>query len=139
MELVIQNDLREIETLTRFVEQFAEQHKLPPKLSFQINLALEELVTNIISYGYSDAGPHKIRLVLHMADGRLTAEVEDDGCAFNPLEAPPPDLDVPLEDRPVGGLGIHLVKNMFDSMDYRRENDKNWLILTKNHVNVGAT
>lgn len=134
MELVIHNDLQEINKLTRFVDQFVEAHGLPNPLSFQINLALEELITNIISYGYSDAGQREIRIALRLKNGRLITEVEDDARAFNPLKMPPPDLDAPLEERKVGGLGIHLVKNMFDTMDYRREDDKNKLVLMKDDV-----
>jgi len=139
MQLVIKNDLSEIETLSRFIDDFATQHQLPTKLAFQINLALEELVTNVISYGYEDPNEHEIRLTLILENGTLRAEMEDDGRAFNPVEAKPPDLDIPLEKRPVGGLGIHLVKNMFDSLDYRRENNRNYLILNKNRVTVGTT
>lgn len=134
MELVIKNELREIQTLGRFVESFANQHGLPPQPSLQINLALEELVTNIISYGYSDHDEHEIHIKLELERDRLLAVIEDDARPFNPLEFAPPDLDVPLEQRPVGGLGIHLVKNMFDTLEYRREQDKNRLIMHKNNV-----
>lgn len=138
MELVIKNDLSEIEALSRFVKAFAQEHHLAPKLTFEINLALEELVTNVISYGYEDQDEHEIRLTLHIENGRLRAEIEDDGRPFNPVEAEPPDLDIPLEKRPVGGLGIHLVKNMFDALQYQRENGRNHLILNKEHVTVGT-
>jgi anti-sigma regulatory factor (Ser/Thr protein kinase) len=139
MELVIKNSLHQLERLAGFVESFAEEHRLPSKLSFQINLALEELVTNIISYGYRDTGPHEIRITLTIQNDKLRAEVEDDARPFNPAEAKPPDLDLPLEERPIGGLGIHLAKSMFDTMEYRRDKGKNCLILTKNRVTVGAT
>lgn len=134
MELTIKNDLNEIERVAQFVETFAEGHLLPPKLAFEINLALEELVTNVISYGYDDTGEHLIRLTLDMDGEDLDASIEDDARPFNPLDAPPPDINLPLEDRPIGGLGIHLVKNMFDTLAYSWENGKNKLTLRKNQA-----
>lgn len=138
MELTIKNDLNEIETLGQFIAAFAERHHIPQKLALQVNLALEELVTNTISYGYEDQGEHEIYLNLEFENDQLRAEMVDDGRPFNPVEAIPPDLDVPLENRPIGGLGIHLVKNMFDSLEYRREENRNYLILCKNRVTVGT-
>ncbi len=138
MELVIKNDLHELQALGRFVEAFAEKHHLPPQTALQINLALEELVTNVISYGYKDQAEHEIRLSLRLEGDQLYAEMVDDGYPFNPLEAVAPDLDIPLEERPIGGLGIHLVKNMFDTLEYRQEDDKNRLIMHKNNVNLGT-
>lgn len=139
MELVIKNDLQEIETLGRFVKAFAAEHELSPKLTFQINLALEELVTNVISYGYEDDDEHQIQLTLEMENDSLRTEMKDDARPFNPADAKPPDLKLSLEKRPIGGLGIHLVKNMFDSLEYSRDNGKNCLILVKKRASVGTT
>ena len=115
------------------VEAFGEKHGLPMKVVFHLNLVLDELVTNIISYGYTDFDEHPIDVTVGIEGERITIRVEDDAQPFNILEAPEPEFDVPLEDRlkPIGGMGVHLVKNMVTHIDYKREGGKNVLLLTK--------
>ena len=115
------------------VEQFCEERKLSPKLVFKIVLALDELITNILSYGYEDAQHYDIELCLSCAEGALRLELRDNGRPFNPVEAAEPELDVPLDERkrPIGGMGIHLVKALMDGLEYRREDGHNVLVLTK--------
>ncbi len=131
MDIALKNDLSEIARLSEFVEEFAASNQLPQSMVFQVNLALEELVTNVISYAYRDGGNHQIAVRLNLDEGQLRAEVVDDGIPFNPLEAPPPDLTIPLEQRPIGGLGIHLVRNLFDTLDYKRQDNRNHLTMLK--------
>jgi len=116
------------------VEDFGMSHGLHPKIVFHLTLVLDELVTNIISYGYADYDEHPIDVTIAIDGDLLTIRVEDDSEPFNILEAPEPELDVPLEerDKPVGGMGIHLVKNMVHNIEYEREEGKNVLTLTKN-------
>ncbi len=127
----LKNSLSEIERLARIVEEFGERHQIEFRSVYNMNLALEEVVTNVISYGYDDGAEHEIitRLLLH--EGEWTAEVEDDGKPFNPLEAPEPDTAQSLEERRIGGLGIHLVRNLMDQLEYRRNQGKNLLIMSK--------
>lgn len=114
------------------VEAFGEKHGLPMKIVFHLNLVLDELITNIIDYGYADFDEHPIDVFVCLDGNILTIRIEDDSEPFNILEAPEPDMDVPLEEREhPGGMGIHLVKNMVHHIDYRRENGKNVLQLTK--------
>src|SRR6185436_19483438 len=96
-----------------------------------VNLALDELVTNVIKYGYDDADEHRIQVTVTVDGGLLTLSMDDDGKPFNPLEAPPPDLDLPIEERPIGGLGVFIVRSLADSLAYRREQGHNILTLTK--------
>jgi anti-sigma regulatory factor (Ser/Thr protein kinase) len=96
---------------------------------FRLTLVLEEIITNVISYGYDDGLEHQISVRLSLKDPNMKVEVEDDGRSFNPLEAPPPDMGKPLTEMQVGGLGIHLVREMMDELEYRRENHKNLLLL----------
>jgi anti-sigma regulatory factor (Ser/Thr protein kinase) len=116
------------------VEAFGTAHGLHPKIIFHLTLVLDELVTNIISYGYADFDEHPIDVTIVLEGDILTIRVEDDSEPFNILEAPEPELDVPLDERakPVGGLGIHLIKNMVHRIHYQRENGKNVLTLCKN-------
>lgn len=126
---LLRNDLAELQRLNQLVTDFAEHHSLPSELVFRVTLVLEEIITNVISYGYEDEMEHEISVRLSWEDPDMKIEVEDDGRPFNPLEAPPPDIVKPLAERPVGGLGIHLVREMMDKLEYRRENDKNLLVL----------
>ena len=98
---------------------------------FAVDLAIDEVVTNVISYGFGDAAEHLIQVRLVLNSGELTLEVEDDGKPFDPLCQPPPNLTLALEDRPIGGLGIHLVRNLMDCTEYRRQHDRNLLIMRK--------
>jgi sigma-B regulation protein RsbU (phosphoserine phosphatase) len=125
----LRNDLSEVQRLSQIVTDFAAQHHLAPELVFRVNLVLEEIVTNVISYGYDDSLEHEISVRLSWQDPRIELEVEDDGRPFNPLEAPEPEVERPLIERPVGGWGIHLIRRMMDDLEYRREGDKNCLLL----------
>ena len=95
------------------------------------NLAIEEFTTNSIKYGYDDTEEHLIEVNLSLSSDELVLTIVDDGRAFNPLEAPEPKISTPVEDRPVGGLGIYLVRKMSDQMEYAREGGKNRLTLHK--------
>jgi len=115
------------------VEEFGAVHSLPMKVIFHLTLCLDELITNIIDYGYADYDEHPIDVTITLLDEELTIHLVDDAEPFNIFEAPEPELDVPLEerDRAIGGMGVHLVKNMVDHIDYKREDNKNILVLTK--------
>jgi serine/threonine-protein kinase RsbW len=124
-------DLREIERLNRVVRQFGDLHEIPSRTLYAVNLALDEVLTNVVRHGFDDHTGQE--LVAHLAarSDELTTEVTDPGRAFNPLEVAPPDLTAPLAERALGGLGIHLVRSLMDSVEYRRENGKNVLTLRK--------
>ena len=92
---------------------------------------MDELLTNTISYGYDDDEEHRIDLSLRLEGGTLVVEIADDGRAFDPLQAPEPDLGASLEERAVGGLGIYLVRKTMDGVAYRREGGRNVVTLTK--------
>lgn len=115
------------------VEAFGTANDLPMKVTFHLTLVLDELVTNIIDYGYADFDEHPIDVTISLEGETVTIAIEDDAEPFNILTAPEPELDTPLEDRtkPVGGMGIHLVRNMVDDIKYKREGDRNILLLTK--------
>ncbi len=131
LNLTIANDLPELARVAETVEDFCASHDVPAKAVFQINLAVDELLTNTISYGYPNGGRHDITLDLSLHGAEIVIDLIDDALAFNPLDAPPPDLDSPLEDRRIGGLGVHLVKTIMDEVSYRREGDRNHLTLRK--------
>lgn len=127
----LKNQLGEIAALAGAVEGFAQAHDLPDKVAFQVNLCLDELLTNTISYGFPEGGEHEISIGMVIEGGTLTVTYRDGGLAFNPLEQAEPDISLGIDDRPIGGLGIHLVRNMMDSLEYLREGRQNVLIMTK--------
>jgi sigma-B regulation protein RsbU (phosphoserine phosphatase) len=131
LEITLANRSEELPRLASEVERFAQNHRIRQADAHALSLALDEVVTNTISYGYGDREAHEILVRVTLANGRLSAEVEDDGRPFNPLTAPPPDLTSTVEERPVGGLGVHLVRSLMEHVDYRRESGKNHLIMSK--------
>lgn len=112
--------------------RFLEENSASPDAVFAANLAIEELVTNIVKYGYDDTDTHEILVRLVIADGALTIEISDDGHEFDPFSQPEPDTSLPAEERPIGGLGIHFVRNMLDACSYCRDGVRNVVTLKKN-------
>jgi anti-sigma regulatory factor (Ser/Thr protein kinase) len=131
LKLKLKNDLDEIDRLFEIIRSFGEAHGLGRKQAFQLNLVIEELFTNIVSYAYRDNKEHWIHIKVSCSDGRLTVCLEDDGIPFNPATARAPDLAGAIEERQIGGLGIHLCKELMNNMQYRRTNNRNILTLTK--------
>ena len=130
--LCIASDLSELDRLHDAVAELGEVGDWPPDLVYQVDLVLEELIVNTMNYGYDDDASHEIEITLTSDEDVFTVEIIDDGHAFNPLDdAPEPDLDSGIEDRPIGGLGIHLMRVMMDDVHYRREENKNHLTLIK--------
>jgi len=127
----LSNRLEEIERLAAAVEAFGAAHQLPDAVIFAFNLSLDEVVTNVISYAFTDVQEHPIDVRLQLVGDVLHAEVSDFGRPFNPIDVPTPDLDAPIEDRRIGGLGIHIVREMMDRLEYKREQDRNVLRLSK--------
>ena len=127
----LKNNLSEIKRLSQLINEDRELKYLPQPIRFALNLSLEEILTNVISYGYHDNEAHKIYVRIHVNEREVSVEVEDDGKPFNPLEAESPNINKSVEDRPIGGLGIHLVRTFMDNLKYTRNWDKNILIMKK--------
>jgi serine/threonine-protein kinase RsbW len=131
LEINLTNKLSELDRFNQTLAEFGRRHSLADKVVHDLSLALEEILTNIISYGYADNREHEIRVRLNVQPGEVRAELEDDGQPFNPLAAPGPDTTKPLEERTIGGLGIHLVRNLMDGLEYKRQGDRNLLTMIK--------
>ena len=124
----IGNTLTSLPPLTTAVNRFLDQYAVPREAIFRVNLAIEEIVTNIIKYGYyDDPGPHTITLNLALLPDTIRLQLKDDGHPFDPLQTPEPDIHVPMEQRKIGGLGLHLVRETVSNIVYRRENGTNLL------------
>lgn len=131
LELSLANELEEIAVAAAEIESFCEARGLPPSVAYAVNLSVDELLTNTISYGYDDDARHLIAVAVRMEEDALVVEISDDGAPFDPSDAPEPDTEASLEDRPIGGLGVFLVRQMMDDVAYRREAGRNVVTLTK--------
>ena len=123
------NDVGELRRLSEWIRAYAGEVGLDEVLTFHLDLCLGEAVTNIIRYGYENGLAGTITVSLEMVDARLRAVVADAGRPFNPLQHPAPAATTALEDVPVGGLGIHLMRSFSDALEYRRDDDRNILTL----------
>jgi len=131
LNVTIANELSEIERVQTQLEQFGLKHNLNPGIIYKINLAIDELITNTISYSYEDDKKHFIDINITLGKKKLMVIIEDDGKYFNPLEVPTPRLDQPVERKKIGGLGIYLTRKFTDELSYKRENGKNVISFTK--------
>jgi anti-sigma regulatory factor (Ser/Thr protein kinase) len=131
LTLHIRSALDAIRPATEQAEVWLAEQRVSFEAMYLASLAIEELVTNCIKYGYDDSKDHTVDIVFVVEAGALTMEVIDDGNPFNPLEAPSPNLSVAMEDRPIGGLGLHLLRELSDEMSYERRDGTNRLRLTK--------
>jgi sigma-B regulation protein RsbU (phosphoserine phosphatase) len=131
LEIKLKNKVSELDGLSQTLREFGQRHGLASKVIHDLNLAMEEILTNIISYGYTDNREHEVKVRLSAQLGEVSVEIEDDGQPFNPLEAPEPDITKPLEERKIGGLGIHLVRKLMDSLEYKRQGERNLLTIKK--------
>lgn len=129
--LTLHNDYSELPRISEAVTEFLESQTGSIDAIFAANLAIEELVTNIIKYGYDDQERHEISLGLSAENGSVKIEIRDDGHEFNPFDQPEPDTSLPADEREIGGLGIHFVRNMLDSYDYQRVDGQNIVTLSK--------
>jgi serine/threonine-protein kinase RsbW len=130
LTLTLKNDPSEIGRLVDLLEAFGPQSGLTDDATFKLTLALDEIVANVVRHGFDDDREHRIEVKVTVDDRTVTASVEDDGLEFDPREAPVPDLDLPIEMRKPGGLGMHLVKATMDSVEYRRQDGRNILTVT---------
>jgi serine/threonine-protein kinase RsbW len=131
LNLRIVNDLAELTRVAESVDEFCANQAIPAGCAFKLNIALEELLTNTISYGYAETGQHEIAIDIAREGETLIAEISDDARQYDPLQAPPPDLDSAIEDRRIGGLGVHLVKTMMDEVAYAYRDGRNHVTLRK--------
>ena len=130
LTLHLQNRIAEVARLVEAVESFGTHAGLSSDLTYRLTLSLDEIVSNVIRHGYSDTNEHVVDVRLSVHDGVVTSVIEDDGHPYDPRESPEPDLSMPVEQRGPGGLGIFLVRQMMDSIDYARRDGKNVLTVT---------
>jgi len=133
----ITNELHSLESLMNATTNFLEDHGVDGQTVYRVNLALEEMITNIIKYGYDDYDGHDIDVALEIFPDEVVAVIEDDGHEFNPL-AQSKGVEHALETQPIGGLGIHLIKQLVGKMSYQRDGDRNILEIRAQRKHASA-
>lgn len=129
--VTLNSDLEELDQLRAFIDGFCDREGLPDETRYHLSVALEELVVNAIKHGACQPRDGAIRLAMRMESGEVRMTFCDTGVPFDPLQAPPPDLTQKPLDRPIGGLGIHLVRCLIPGIRYERRDSRNYLYLTK--------
>lgn len=132
VHLTTSNNLVSLSELIGDANLFLETFGLPSRVMYLANLTLEEVLTNIIKYGFDDDADHEIYVALGVKPAEVWIECSDDGREFDPLAAPEPEFKECIHDCEEGGLGIHLVRKMADSVEYRRDHSKNILTVRIN-------
>ena len=124
----------ELPNVISFIESELEKFDFSFKIITQFNLVVEELFVNVANYAYKDNGNGKCKIAIEYNQDKqeVKLSIEDNGIKFNPLEKEDPDTNLSLDERPIGGLGIFLVKKNMDNIEYKYEDNKNILILSKN-------
>ena len=129
--LKINNDFDDLRAAADSATQFLKSYNASSEVIFAANLAVEEIVTNAIKYGYDDALKHEIAIRLEMTENTLNIEICDDGKEFNPFNEPEPDISLPPKELKIGGLGVYLVRKMLDACSYDRRDGRNMVRLSK--------
>jgi len=129
--LILQNEIAEISKLALFIEELGEEFGLSSELVFNLNLVLEEAVSNVILYAYPKEEHQTISLAAQKNDNQLIFVLTDSGKEFDPTLAPDADITLSAEDRPIGGLGIFLIRQIMNKVEYQRIEGKNVLTLGK--------
>ena len=116
------------------LEAFCRKAGLPGPLALELRLVAEEVVTNVAKYGYAPGAAAAMELLVSTGEDAVSLEFRDEGPPFDPLAQPPPDLEAPLEERPIGGLGLTLVRGLVEDARYAREGGTNVLRLVKKRM-----
>lgn len=131
LQTTIRNQAGDFARVREMVRELERARDLPQAAVFDVNVVLDEVLSNILKYAYSDNALHHIHVTLGASDSAIEIRIEDDGRPFDPLALPEPDLTLPLAHRPEGGLGVHFMRKLMDDVQYKRENHRNYLILNK--------
>ena len=139
IDIAIRNDVAELGSLRDRLERLGRELGIPSKPLMQMQVALDEIVSNVIKYGWPEGGNHRLLVRITARDDRIEVEIVDDGRAFDPRQAPPPER-LPAGRRPrPGGVGIHMVKQLVDKVEYERIGGRNRTVMTKRYARRRAS
>ena len=130
-KLVIKNDISEISKLATFIGELSEELDFTPELNFNLNLVLEEAISNVILYAYGKEEQKEISLGDYLSDNNLVFVLTDSGMEFDPTKVPDADVTLSAEEREIGGLGIYLIRQIMNTVEYQRIDGKNVLTMRK--------
>ena len=130
-EIIIKTKISEINKVADFIAEIGKKYQVDDQFVFDVSVALDEVINNIISYGCNGNPDFDIKIEFLFKKKLLCVIVSDEGKLFNPLKIENPDLSKSIEDKPIGGLGFFLVKKLMDSVEYKSEENKNILFLYK--------
>lgn len=130
LEVSLANDLREIAGVAARIDEFCAARALPSRIAYAVNLAIDELLSNTIANGYNDDDPHRIEILVREETDALVIIIVDDGVPFDPTGLPPPEFEISV-DAPLDDLGFLFVRQMMDTIEYRRLQGCNIVTLTK--------
>ena len=131
LRVTVPSRLEEIGSVNDVFHEFSVEHGLPDDIRRGVKIVFDDLLNNVISYAYKDDEEHTIEVRVELSADRLVVHITDDGHAFNPFARAAPDTELDLEDREIGGLGIHIVENLMDVVSYIRQDDQNVVVLVK--------
>ena len=130
-QIILENRIDELVRLSAFIDALGEEWSIAPEVVFNLQLALEECATNVIMYAYPPEEQHTLQVTAELQEPDLIFTIEDSGVPFDPTPVAEADTSLSAEERPIGGLGIFLVRQLMDSVEYRRDGDRNLLTLRK--------
>ena len=130
-KLILQNEVEQLSKLSNFIDSIAEELSIDSSMAMSLNLAIEEAVTNVVMYAYPEGEVGNVVIIANFTEGMLIFTISDNGIPFDPTSKTDADVTLNVEERPIGGLGIFLVKNLMDFVGYERKNGYNILTLKK--------
>jgi serine/threonine-protein kinase RsbW len=130
-QITLAAEVESLQAFRKFITDCCAKYDLPGDTVLKLKLAVDEACTNIIEHGYKGMDPGSIILSFRIESDRILVQLTDFGHVFEPAEAPKPDLEAALEDRPLGGMGLYLIYQMMDNIDYESSEDGNTLTFTK--------
>jgi serine/threonine-protein kinase RsbW len=133
LDLAIRNDLAELATVTNAVDRLGEEAEIPSKALIQLQVALDETLSNIIKYAWAEGGSHELKILIAAQQGEIEVVIVDDGRPFDLRAQPPPAPPSPGREPRTGGVGIHMVRQLVDRIDYARVDGCNRVTLVKQY------
>jgi serine/threonine-protein kinase RsbW len=127
-------ELESLSVFREFISDCCGKHEVPKETVFELKLAVDEACTNVIEHGYKGMDPGSIILSFRVEPDRVLVQITDFGHIFEPADAPKPDVEAALEDRPLGGMGLYLIYKTMDNIDYQSSEEGNTLTFT-NSIN----
>ena len=137
LEIAIANELEAIVAAEEKIDAFCEEREISPEIAYAVNLSIDEILTNTISYGYDEDEPDRIEIIVRLESDSLVVEIVDDSAPFDLSATPEANVEASLEERDVGGLGLFLVHQMMDRVEYERIEGRNIVTLTKSTSGAG--